>query len=106
MRRIAVLSGLVLVPGFARPESRLCRGGGRPRRRRETSTWSAKFAVVLANSESFSGEEAPGRLTPNNAPLVETQLLISEVQCETEKARQAETKSAVPTSSAAHKSWS
>jgi hypothetical protein len=43
-----------------------------------------QFAVILPNCETFTGEEDPGPLDPNDVPPVGTQLFVSEVLYETE----------------------
>jgi len=81
MRRIAVLSGLVLVGGLLGPSTAFAGeedGHG-------NAQWIAvqdQFAVVLPNGETFTGDEPPGG--PDEAPPVGTQLFISEVLYETE----------------------
>jgi hypothetical protein len=43
-----------------------------------------QFAIVLPDGETFTGDEDPGPLDPNDAPPVGTQLFVSEVLYETE----------------------
>jgi hypothetical protein len=77
MRRIAVLSGLVLVGGVLGPSTAFAgedgNSGHNPNR------WIAvedNFAVVLPDGQTFTGD--PGPLDPNNPPAVGTRLFISE----------------------------
>ena len=79
MRRIAVLSGLVLVGGLLGPSTAFADDQG-SRHDRDHAQWIAvedQFAVVLPNGETFTGD--PGPMDPNEAPDVGTQLFISEV---------------------------
>ena len=79
MRRIAVLSGLVLVGGLLGPSTAFADDQGGPNNK-ENAQWIAvedQVAVVLPNGETFSGD--PGPMDPNEAPDVGTQLFISEV---------------------------
>jgi hypothetical protein len=79
-RRIAVLSGVVLVGGLLGPSTAFAgeeKGHGK---------WIAveeDFAFVLPNGETFTGDEQPPG-DPEEAPPVGTQLFISEVLYETE----------------------
>ena len=82
MRRIAVLSGLVLVGGLLGPSTAFAgeEDGGKD------AQWIAvedQFAFVLPNGETFTGDEEPPG-APDEAPPVGTQLFISEVLYETE----------------------
>ena len=76
MRRIAVLSGLVLVGGVLGPSTAFAddadHGSGKDR-------WIAvedHFKVVLPDGQTFSGDAGP--MNPNDAPAVGTRLFISE----------------------------
>ena len=82
MRRVAVLSGLVLVGGALGPSTAFAgEEGGK-----DNAQWIAvedQFALVLPNGETFTGdEEPPGG--PDEAPPVGTAIFFSEVLYETE----------------------
>jgi hypothetical protein len=84
MRRIAVLSGLVLVGGLLGPSTAFA--GEEVAHGTDNAQWIAvedQFAIVLPDGETFTGED-PGPMDPNDAPPVGTQLFISEVLYETE----------------------
>jgi hypothetical protein len=84
MRRIAVLSGLVLVGGLLGPSTAFAGEDGLGT---DNAQWIAvedQFAVVLPDGETFTGEEDPGPLDPNDPPPVGTQVFVSEVLYETE----------------------
>jgi hypothetical protein len=79
MRRIAVLSGLVLVGGLLGPSTAFADDQG-SQHNKENAQWIAvedQFSVVLPDGQTFSGD--PGPMDPNDAPDVGTQLFISEV---------------------------
>ena len=74
MRRIAVLSGLVLVGGVLGPSTAFAGEDGN-----HDDRWIAvedEFAVVLPDGQTFT--EDPGPMNPNDAPPVGTRLFISE----------------------------
>jgi hypothetical protein len=76
MRRIAVLSGLVLVGGVLGPSTALA-AEDQPD---DGNTWIAvedQFAVVLPDGTTFT--EDPGPMDETEAPPVGTRLFISEV---------------------------
>ena len=77
MRRIAVLSGLVLVGGVLGPSTAFAGEDGS--HGSDQNRWIAvedNFAVVLPDGETFTGD--PGPLNPNDPPAVGTRLFISE----------------------------
>jgi hypothetical protein len=77
MRRIAVLSGLVLVGGVLGPSTAFAGEDGNSGHTQ--NRWIAvedNFAVVLPDGQTFTGD--PGPLDPNNPPAVGTRLFISE----------------------------
>jgi len=86
MRRIAVLSGLVLVGGLLGPSTAFAdQTGGE--HGKDNARWIAvtdHFALVLPDGETFTGEGDPGPIDPNDVPPVGTQLFVSEVLYETE----------------------
>jgi hypothetical protein len=85
MRRIAVLSGLVLVGGLLGPSTAFA--GEEDGHGTDNAQWIAvedQFALVLPDGETFTGEGDPGPLDPNDVPSVGTQLFVSEVLYETE----------------------
>jgi hypothetical protein len=85
MRRIAVLSGLVLVGGLLGPSTAFA--GEEDGHGTDNAQWIAvedQFALVLPDGETFTGEGDPGPLDPNDVPPVGTQLFVSEVLYETE----------------------
>jgi hypothetical protein len=85
MRRIAVLSGLVLVGGVLGPSTAFA--GEENGHGGDNAQWIAvedQFAIVLPDGETFTGEEDPGPMDPNDVPPVGTQLFISEVLYDTE----------------------
>src|SRR4051812_20917955 len=74
MRRIAVLSGLVLVGGVLGPSTAFAGEDGNHDHR-----WIAvedEFAVVLPDGQTFTGDAGP--MDPNDAPPVGARLFISE----------------------------
>ncbi len=74
MRRIAVLSGLVLVGGVLGPSTAFAGEDGDHDHR-----WIAvedEFAVVLPDGQTFTGDAGP--MDENDAPPVGTRLFISE----------------------------
>ena len=76
MRRIAVLSGLVLVGGVLGPSTAFA---GEDDHGSDTTRWIAvedDFNVVLPNGQTFT--EDPGPMDPNDAPPVGTRLFITE----------------------------
>ena len=84
MRRIAVLSGLVLVGGLLGPSTAFA--GEENGHGKDDARWIAvedEFALVLPNGETFTGDEQPPG-DPDEAPPVGTELFISEVLYETE----------------------
>jgi hypothetical protein len=85
MRRIAVLSGLVLVGGLLGPSTAFAdQTGGE--HGKDNVRWIAvedQFALVLPNGETFTGDEEPPG-DPDVAPPVGTELFFSEVLYETE----------------------
>jgi hypothetical protein len=79
MRRIAVLSGLVLVGGLLGPSTAFATEDDQ--RPIEQARWIAvedNFAIVLPDGETFTGED-PGPMDPNAPPAVGSELFISEV---------------------------
>jgi hypothetical protein len=77
MRRIAVLSGLVLVGGVLGPSTAFAGDDGNSGH--NPNRWIAvedHFAVVLPDGQTFTGD--PGPLDPNAPPAVGTRLFISE----------------------------
>ncbi len=73
MRRLAVLSGLVLVGGVLGPSTALAA-------EEDTHQWIAvedDFAIVLPDGETFTEDAGP--MDENEAPPVGTSLFISEV---------------------------
>jgi hypothetical protein len=85
MRRIAVLSGLVLVGGLLGPSTALAVSGG-DGHGKDQARWIAvedQFAIVLPDGETFTGDD-PGPTDPNEPPPVGTELFISEMLYATE----------------------
>jgi hypothetical protein len=85
MRRIAVLSGLVLVGGLLGPSTAFADDQG-AQHDKNNAQWIAvedQFALVQPDGETFTGPD-PGPVDPNEAPAVGTQLFISEVLYATE----------------------
>jgi len=85
MRRIAVLSGLVLVGGLLGPSTAFADDEA-AQHNKDHARWIAvedQFAFVLPDGETFTGED-PGPMDPDEVPPVGTQLFISEVLYETE----------------------
>jgi hypothetical protein len=85
MRRIAVLSGLVLVGGLLGPSTALAAEDDQ--HPDDQNRWIAvedAFAVVLPDGQTFTGDEDPGPMDPNDPPPVGTELFISEVLFATE----------------------
>jgi hypothetical protein len=85
MRRIAVLSGLVLVGGLLGPSTAFA--GEEDGHGKDNARWIAatdQFALVLPDGETFTGEGDPGPLDPNDVPPVGTHLFVSEILYETE----------------------
>jgi len=83
MRRIAVLSGLVLVGGLLGPSAAFA--GEDDSHGKDDAQWIAvqdQFAVVLPNGETFTGDD-PGSMGPNDVPPIGAQLFISEVLYQT-----------------------
>jgi hypothetical protein len=78
MRRIAVLSGLVLVGGVLGPSTAFAGEDGH--HGHDATRWIAvedHFAVVLPDGETFTGDAGP--MDENEPPPVGTRLFISEV---------------------------
>jgi len=84
MRRIAVLSGLVLVGGLLGPSTAFAGEDGHSTGNARWIAVEDEFAVVLPDGETFTGEEDPGPLDPNEPPAIGTELFISEVLYATE----------------------
>jgi hypothetical protein len=84
MRRIAVLSGLVLVGGLLGPSTAFAGEDGNGENDAQWIAVEDQFALVLPNGETFTGEGDPGPLDPNDVPPVGTQVFVSEVLYETE----------------------
>ena len=85
MRRIAVLSGLVLVGGLLGPSTAFADDQGAQPDKNQAQ-WIAvedQFAVVLPDGQTFTGDDQ-GPMNPNEAPPVGTQLFISEKLFETQ----------------------
>jgi hypothetical protein len=85
MRRIAVLSGLVLVGGLLGPSTAFA-AGEEDGQGKDDAQWIAvedEFALVLPDGETFTGDEEPPG-DPEDALPVGTELFISEVLYETE----------------------
>jgi hypothetical protein len=83
MRRIAVLSGLVLIGGLLGPSTAFA--GEETSHGNNATQWIAvedEFAVVLPDGQTFTGDDQ-GQMGPNDAPPVGTQLFISEVLYQT-----------------------
>jgi hypothetical protein len=83
MRRIAALSGLVLVGGLLGPSTAFA---GEDRHGKDDAQWIAvedQFTLVLPDGETFTGDEEPPG-APDEALPVGTQLFSSEVLYETE----------------------
>jgi len=83
MRRIAVLSGLVLVGGVLGPSTAFA--GEEGGTGNDQARWIAvedQSAVVLPNGHTFTGDSGP--MDPNDAPDVGTQVFASEVLYATE----------------------
>jgi hypothetical protein len=77
MRRIAVLSGLVLVGGMLGPSTAFAGEDGNHDNGK--NRWIAvedHFTVVLPDGQTFTGDAGP--MNPNEAPPVGTRLFISE----------------------------
>jgi len=86
MRRIALLSGLVLVGGLLGPSTAFADDQQSQHNNKVDGQWIAvedEFAFVLPNGETFTGED-PGPMDPNDVPPVGSQLFFSEVLYETE----------------------
>jgi hypothetical protein len=84
MRRIAVLSGLVLVGGLLGPSTAFAGEDGNGKNDAQWIAVVDQFALVLPDGETFTGEGDPGPLDPNDVPPVGTQLFVSEILYETE----------------------
>ncbi len=84
MRRIAVLSGFVLVGGLLGPSTAFAGEDGNGKNDAQWIAVVDQFALVLPDGETFTGEGDPGPLDPNDVPPVGTQLFVSEVLYETE----------------------
>jgi hypothetical protein len=85
MRRIAAVSGLVLVGGLLGPSTAFATEDDQ--HSDDQVRWIAvedNFAVVLPDGETFTGDEDPGPMDPNDPPPVGTELFISEVLYATE----------------------
>jgi hypothetical protein len=85
MRRIVLLSGLVLVGGLLGPSTAFADDQQSPHDKVD-GQWIAvedQFAFVLPNGETFTGED-PGPMDPDDVPPVGSQLFFSEVLYETE----------------------
>ena len=77
MRRIAVLSGLVLVGGVLGPSTAFAGEDGHHGGQTRWIAVEDNFAVVLPDGQTFTGD--PGPLDENDPPDVGTRLFISEV---------------------------
>lgn len=83
MRRIAVLSGLVLVGGLLGPSTAFATEDDQhPNGQISWIAVEDDFAIVLPNGETFTGDAGP--MDPNDAPPVGAELFISEVLFATE----------------------
>jgi hypothetical protein len=76
MRRIAVLSGLVLVGGVLGPSTAFADDEGNSGGQTRWIAVEDNFAVVLPDGQTFT--EDPGPLNENEAPDIGTRLFISE----------------------------
>jgi hypothetical protein len=78
MRRIAVLSGLVLIGGVLGPSTAWAGGGdGHDNGDDQWIAVQDQFDVVLPDGQTFTGD--PGPMNPNEAPAVGTRVFLSEV---------------------------
>jgi hypothetical protein len=78
MRRIAVLSGLVLVGGLLGPSTAFADGkdGNHNNGKDQWIAVQDHFVVVLPDGQTFSGDAGP--MNPNDPPAVGAELFISE----------------------------